>query len=142
MKKPLWIVVANAAMARCFEYSSVTEPLVPGECLVHPEGRLHGRDLDAERPGHSHAGRTGLAHRTEVKERERTEFARQIADFLQEDANRYSGIVLFASNPFLGELLSHLDEGVRQRVTASHAIDLTSFGLSELEARVRSALQP
>jgi len=147
MKKSLCIVVANSSMARCFERTSAAEPLVPGECLVHPESRLHARDLETDRPGHTHkddAGRTSLAPRTEIKERERTEFAREVARFLQQGAgvNRYNGIVLFASNPFLGELLSQLDQGVRQLVTATHALDLTSFEPKELEQRVRSALQP
>lgn len=147
MKKPLWIVVANASMARCFERVSAAEPLVPGECLTHPASRLHGRELEWDRPGRAmrdDAGRVGFAPRTEAKERERTEFAREVANFLQQGAgaNRYSGVVLFASNPFLGELLSHLDGGVRQLVTSTHALDLTAFDGKELEQRVRTALQP
>lgn len=144
MKKLLCVVVANAAMARVLERPSLTEPLAEVECLVHPESRMHASELENERPGHSRQGRANLAQRTDAKERERTEFARQIAHRLKEGvgANRFDGIVLFASNPFLGELLSHLDEGVRRLVTASHALDLTALALPDLRTRLRSELQP
>lgn len=147
MNKPVWIVVANASLARCFELAAPAQPLLPLASLEHPESRKHGRDLQTDRPGQTHkddAGRTSFVPRTEPKERERTEFARQVAKFLEEGSaeNRYKGVLLFASNPFLGELLAHLGPGVRQHVTASHALDLTSLDPAALTVRVRQALLP
>jgi protein required for attachment to host cells len=147
MPKPLWIVVANASLARCFERTSRTEPLVPLASYEHPESRLHARDLETDRAGRTHkddAGRTSFVPRTEPKEREREEFARQMAKVLADavEARRCSGIALFASNPFLGELQAHLGNGVRQAITATHALDLTSFDNHELDQRVARALYP
>lgn len=145
MKKPLWIVVANASLARLFERESSSEPLVPLATYEHPESRMHGRNLETDRPGRTqkdNAGRTSYEPRTESHEREREVFARQIAKVLAEgvEAHRCSGIALFVSNPFLGELQSHLSQGVHHQVIAAHALDLTSFGLKELEQRVVHAL--
>ena len=147
MPKPLWIVVANASQARCFERTSRADPLVPLASYEHPESRLHARDLETDGGGRAQkddAGRTSFVPRTEPKDREREGFARQIAKVLEEgvDAHRCSGIALFASNPFLGELQSHLTHGVRQHITATHALDLTSFAQNELEQRVGRALYP
>jgi protein required for attachment to host cells len=147
MKKPLWIVVANASQARCYERPSPAEPMVALVSLEHPESRLHARDLETDRPGRTHkddAGRTSFVPRSEPKEREREQFAREVAKFLAEgvEAHRCSGVVLFVSNPFLGELLAHLGDGVRQQLVASHALDLTALPANELEQRVKRALLP
>jgi protein required for attachment to host cells len=147
MPKPLWILVANAAAARCFERATPTSHLVPVANYAHPESRMHTRDLEDDRGGRSKkddAGRTSFVPRTEPKEREREEFARQIARALEEGvvAHRCSGIALLVSNPFLGELQAHLSHGLRQHITASHALDLTSFEGRELEQRVARALAP
>ena len=147
MKKPLWIVVANASLARCFERASPVAPLVPLVSMEHPESRQHARELEDDRPGRSQkddAGGTSFTPRTESKEREREQFARQVANFLEEgvEAHRCAGVVLFASNPFLGELQSHLGDGVRKQLNATHALDLTALPLGELEQRVKRALQP
>jgi protein required for attachment to host cells len=147
MPKPLWILVANASVARCLERASPTAPLVLQANYTHPESRMHTRDLETDRGGRTQkddAGRTSFVPRTDPKEREREEFAREIARALEEGvlAHRCSGIALFASNPFLGELQAQLSHGVRQHITASHALDLTSFEGRELEQRVARALAP
>jgi protein required for attachment to host cells len=147
MPKPLWIVVANASIARCFERTSRNEPLKPLASYEHPESRQHMRELEFDRPGramHDDAGRVSFVPRTEPKERERTEFARELAKVLDEAvlAQRCSGIALFVSNPFLGELQSQLSRNVQQQLTAVHPLDLTSLTIHELEDRVTKALAP
>lgn len=147
MPKPLWILVANASVAHCFERESPTAPLVPVAHFAHPESRMHTRDLETDRGGRTQkddAGRTSFVPRTDPKEREREEFAREIARALEEGvlAHRCNGIALFASNPFLGELQAHLANGARKALAASHAVDLTSFVGRELEDRVGRALYP
>ena len=147
MKKPVWIVVANASLARCFEHSSFTEPLGALATLEHPEGRLHARDLEGDLLAHTHkdeARRNSFAPRTAPKQREREQFARQVAKFLAEgvEAHRCRGVVVFASNPFLGELQAQLGDGVRHLLLAIHALDLTALPVNELDQRVKRALQP
>jgi protein required for attachment to host cells len=145
MPKPLWILVANASVARCFERASPNASLVLVANYQHPESRSHVRDLQTDRGGRTQkddAGRTSFVPRTEPKERERAEFAREIARALEAGVveHRCSGIALFASSPFLGELQANLTDGARKLVHASHALDLTSFEGRELEQRVTRAL--
>jgi protein required for attachment to host cells len=145
MPKPLWILVANASVARCFERATPTSHLVSVANYAHPESRMHTRELETDRGGRTQkddAGRTSFVPRTEPKERERAEFAREIARALEAGVveHRCSAIALFASNPFLGELQANLTDGARKLVNASHALDLTSFEGRELEQRVTRAL--
>ena len=144
MEKPVWAVVANGSKARVLEQ----DPRKPGrwtevECLLHPQSRLHGASAGHEPAGHAIAGRSGLAPRSSPQEHERRIFAQQIADAVGAAVaeQRVGSIVVFASNPFLGELLAHLDSGSRQRVADSHALDLTSLGLQELMQRLHSDFQ-
>lgn len=142
MGKSLCIVVANASMAHCFECVSVRGPFETVACLVHPESRMHGRELSDDSPGHGPAARAAMAKRSTAKERERSEFAREVAGFLRSgvDNNRYDRIVLFASAAFLGELMSRLDGGVRSLVQDTHTLDLTALPQHEIETRVRGVL--
>jgi len=50
--------------------------------------------------------------------------------------------VLIASDPFLGELKSHLGKGAAHAVSAAIPRDLTSFAGAELARRVTEALAP
>jgi hypothetical protein len=42
------------------------------------------------------------------------------------------------SNPFLGELLAHLDAPVQKIIDAKYVLDLTSLNVKELEKRLRT----
>ncbi|MCX7250885.1 MAG: host attachment protein [Burkholderiales bacterium] len=134
MNQPVFIVVANSAVARLLERSSDAGGWVERECLVHPGSRLH----DNEARGHSIGGRSGLAPRIDPSEYERVLFSREIASKLQEyvNANQLASFTLFASNPFLGELLAHLPDGVKRLVSSHHATDLTSLSSAELGDRL------
>lgn len=138
----LWIVVANAATASILERTSLAHPPTEIEHLEHPESRTHSRDLGDEAPGHGLAGRTGLAQRSTASEREQEHFAQQIARVLKEgwDAHRYGALVVYASNPFLGELLAHLDAGVHKVLTASHSRDLTHLSPTQLQTKLQNEL--
>lgn len=139
MDTTVWASVANSSIARVLERSSA-EPAhwQEVECLVHPQSRLQGAAAGHEPPGHSIAGRSGLASRSEPQEHERREFAQQIAQVLKAavGAHRVGRIAVFASHPFLGELLAHLDDEVRKRVSDHHALDLTGLGLQALAQRL------
>ena len=52
--------------------------------------------------------------------------------------HRMSALALFVSNPFMGELLSHLDASVQHTLVAQHVLDLTSLNVTELDERLRS----
>lgn len=139
MTKPIWAIVANGSVARVLERS----PAQPAqwtekECLTHPQSRQQGLGGGHEPPGHSIAGRSGLAPRSDARDHDRHAFAQQVARTVgaAAAAHQISGLVVFASNPFLGDLLGHLDDASRKLVSASHPLDLTSLPLPELVQRM------
>lgn len=138
VKRKDWVIVANGSIARIFQSSPNDEKQwTELECLLHPEGRLHGTDLAAGEIRHSIAGRAGLARRLEPKQHARQEFAQQVSDLLRHhlNLNEIGRLVIFASNPFLGELLGHLDGETQKLLQASYPVDLTHLNLNELMQR-------
>ncbi len=141
MNRKNWIIVANGSIARMLERNAEDEnQWTELKCLLHPEGRLHGTDLAAGEIRHSIAGRAGLARRLEPKQHARKEFAQRVSELLRHHVNHneIESLVIFASNPFLGELLAHLDAETRKLLHASHPVDLTHLNLTELTQRFTS----
>lgn len=65
------------------------------------------------------------------------------ADRLGPHAQRHgfpSPVGVFASSPFLGELKAELGDATRRVLAGTHDLDLTSFGLAEMEQRVQHEL--
>lgn len=141
-----WLVVANAARARVLEETDTPGVYTHRADLVHPESRLKGMALDADRPGQVHAegrgqGSSAYPPRTDVREREHDHFASELAAMLDQGVARgeCAGLVLVASNPFLGRLKMHLGEPARKAVLRTLAADYTTLRDDELAERLRKA---
>ena len=67
--------------------------------------------------------------------------ARELAHVLNAGlaAGRCAGLVLVASNPFLGERKAHLDTQARQRVLRTVPSDFTALNDRELAQRLSAA---
>jgi protein required for attachment to host cells len=146
-----WVMVANAARARCFERRDGDGVLKELADYVHPQSRQKGIDLGTDRGGHVEQGAragggggTQLDARTDVREKEHDSFARQVAKAINDAvaAGRCHALVLMASNPFLGELKSHLSPRADRLLQAAIPSDLTSFEGRELQRRIDRALAP
>jgi protein required for attachment to host cells len=139
-----WLVVANASRARVLEESDKAGAYVHLADLVHPQSRQKGTDLAGDRPGHvpgmtAHgAGSSAYDPRTAPREREHDRFAREVATMLNDGiaAGRCAGLLLVASNPFLGHLKEHLDEQARKAVLRTVAADYTALNERELAQRL------
>ena len=85
--------------------------------------------------GHGLA-RTSYARHTDLHVREHERFAQELAKALDQGIadGRCAGLILVASNPFLGELKSHLGEQARKAVLRTVAADYTALGEAELGA--------
>lgn len=131
------ILVANSVVARLFDRRSLKEPWVETQDWWHGEGRMHARDLERAPLGHSMAGRTGLAPHTEIRERERAAFARDLAQGLKHAwvLDNWHELEIFASAPFLGELLAHLSPELKKTVRSTHTLDWTALSVQEIEKR-------
>lgn len=138
MTTPLWILVADSSGARIFERKGRKAPLLELADWVHPEGRMLASEIENAPLGHSLSGRTGLAPHTDIKHRERSEFARTLAQWLHDKlpTNPTVELVLFASDPFLGELIGQLDKQVHKKVRATHPVDLTALTTLELTEKL------
>jgi protein required for attachment to host cells len=142
-----WVVIANAARARVLEetdrpgkYESVAD-------LVHPQSRQKGVDLAAvhggDRAGHVEGTGHGLGSaayqpRTDPRDREHDRFAREVSTTLNQGvaAGRCAGIVLVASDPFLGQVKAHLNVQARKLLLRTVASDYTTLTERELAERL------
>jgi len=146
--KRMWILVANASRALCYERVAGAEELNRLADFHDPLGRSKGIELETDRAGyegggHGHSG-AAYAPRMDSRTKEHEVFARGLAGYLNEAiaAHRCEEIAIVASNPFLGEVKSHLDPQSTKALTKIVARDLTSFAGEELQRRLREALLP
>lgn len=139
-----WLVVANASRARVLEASDRGGAYAHVADLVHPESRQKGSALGGDRPGHvpgpgpGGIGSASLDSRTDPREREHDHFARELAALLDQGiaAGRCAGLVLVASNPFLGHLKQHLGGQAQKAVLRTVAADYTALTERELAQRL------
>jgi protein required for attachment to host cells len=139
-----WVVVANASKARVLEESDTAGAYAHVADMVHPQSRQKGSELADDRPGHmpgpsAHGtGSSALDTRDGPREREHDLFAREVAAALNSGiaAGRCAGLVLVASNPFLGHLKEHLSEQAKKQLLRTVAADYTALEERELTERL------
>lgn len=139
-----WLVVANASRARVLEETGTAGEYTHVADLVHPQSRQKGSELGHDRPGHvggasgGDAGSAAFDHRSTPREREHERFAREVAALLDAGVadGRCAGLVLVASNPFLGELKEHLGVQAHKALLRTHAADYTTLSDRELAQRL------
>ncbi|BAZ94630.1 MULTISPECIES: host attachment protein [Thiohalobacter] len=141
-----WIVVAESSRAKIYEAANAGADLVEREDLVHPEGRLHERDLVSDRPGHD-SGTAGsgphvLDESTSAHVEEMQKFAREIAARLEQGLNdkAYDRLVLVAPPKFLGVLRDVLAQGVAATVAETLHKNLVQHGAEEVREHVQALL--
>jgi protein required for attachment to host cells len=142
-----WLVVANGSRARVLEQADVPGGCTSVAALVHPQTRQKGVELAAQhggdRPGHVEGTGHGLGSaayqpRTDPRERERQRFAREVAAVLNRGvaSGRCGGLIVMASDPFLGELKAELDGQATKRLLRTQAVDHTAMSDAELARAV------
>ncbi len=129
-----WLIVANASRARVLEETDRTGQYTHVADFVHPQSRLKGEQLGGDRPGHVHAegrgaGGTSYPPHTDPRVREHDRFAREVATCLNEGVagGRCAGLTLVASDPFLGQVKSHLGVQTRKLLLRTVAADYTAL---------------
>jgi protein required for attachment to host cells len=139
-----WLVVANAARARILEETDKPGNYIHRADLVHAQSRQKGVELGTARAGHvkgSAAGPGGAAYepRTNVRDHEHERFAREVATTLNDGVSRgeCAGLVLVASNPFLGQLKSQLSPRACKALLETQPSDYTSFTDADIAQRLR-----
>lgn len=121
MKNTL-IVVADSTRARIFTAETAKSPLQEIETLAHPESRQHDRDITSDLPGRATGAFGSGTHtyetKTDPKQHEVSEFAKEIAAHLEgaRNANKLSKLLLVADPAFLGELRTRLSKATYETV--------------------------
>ena len=128
-----WLVVANATRARILEETARAGGYVHRADLVHTQSRQNGEALGSDKPGHG-LGASAYQPRTDARERTHDTFAREVASWLNDGvaAGECAGIVLVASNPFLGHVKGHLSGPAQRAVLRTVASDFTACRDDEL----------
>jgi protein required for attachment to host cells len=144
-----WILIANSERARCFERQPADHSLTELTDFVFPRaslaGQAEGGDLTgAAGKGHGRTGHAGTQcePRTQVDEKARASFARQLADYLNDavTGKRCASVVLIASSKMLGDIKPLLNLAANNALKRSIASDLTQFTGLELKKSVDHAL--
>jgi protein required for attachment to host cells len=139
-----WVLIANAARARSFVRDADNNAMRELCSFVHPESREKGMALGTDRGGLVHKGvpSTQFAPHTDPHEKEHVEFARELAQYLEEAAlgHRYPELAIIAAKGFLGDLRAHLGPATQRLLRASVPLDLTTAVGADLEHRVAQAL--
>lgn len=141
-----WVVVANAARARVLELTDEAGVYTHRADLVHPASRQKGMALGTDRAGHVeglgyNTGSSAYQPRTSPQEHEHDQFARELSATLNEGvaAGECAGLVLVASNPFLGHLKAHLSEQAHKRLLRTVVSDFTTLRDDEVARRLAAA---
>ncbi|WP_372618156.1 host attachment protein [Falsiroseomonas sp.] len=133
-----WALVADAQHAR------VLEREVPGrswrehtEMAVEINNRP-SRERGSDRPGRTHESASTARHaiepRTDPHRAAKHDFARHLADVLEEaaTAGRYAQLLLVAPPAFLGDLRAELGDVARARLRGTLDKDLAKHPLGEV----------
>jgi protein required for attachment to host cells len=125
------IVVANSNEARFFRRDTGRDPFVPLETLKA------GAPPVVQRPH-----RTSLAPHTDPKRKRHQLFAHALSQHIDALMQREacSRLLMLAACPFLGEVRRSLSPPAQHALRAILDLDLTHFGLDEIESRVRQAV--
>jgi protein required for attachment to host cells len=119
----IWVLVAESSRAKLYSAENRKAPLVEIGALVHPEARLHEGDLVSDQSGSDGGsvgqGRHVLDNKTNARDTEKTEFAKNLAHRLEaaRKEKAFNRVVLIAPPSFLGLLRDNLSDQVMELVT-------------------------
>jgi protein required for attachment to host cells len=138
----VWVLVADRARARLFEFASSGQKLVEIACFDNPEARIHGMARDRlPRVNESSGGiRHAIEPRTTMMEKSVDRFARSLIDELENGRTqqRYDQLILVAPPRFRGALHRHVDKPLKNCISAEISRDLTTWPVE----RIFEQLQP
>lgn len=142
----LWVVVADGSRGKIYVQEQVDSELVEKQDIVHPDSRLHDRDLTSDRAG-SDGGAVGqgphvMDTRTEAHKHELATFAREINQQLEagRSQNAFDRLVLMAPPTFLGMLRSSMKDEVKKRVVGELDKELVKQSAREIQDHLKQAL--
>jgi protein required for attachment to host cells len=140
-----WVIAADAGEARLFTRDKKYGPLTEHKDWLHPESRLHGQDLETDRPGRSFAshgyGQSDMEPGTDPKKQEAERFATDLAHVLNEARARgdFQHLQIVAAPAFLGMLRDRLDSETRDRIDRAVDKNVTKQAAEQIAATIDAA---
>lgn len=132
------VIAADNTCARIFHTSSSQDPLEEKTVLVHPENRLHEKDLTSDRQGYSFSshgyGRKALSSHEEPKEYEIKKFVKEINEYLKNsEANKeFNQLIIIAAPKLLGTLKKQLNSNIKKLITYELKKNITKLSAAEI----------
>lgn len=135
-KSNVWVLVADAARARLFEYAAGGKKLREIACFDNPESRVHAVARDRLPRSNESVGRArhAIEPHTTMREKSTERFARCLCDELESGRalQRYDQLVLVAPARFRGTLRRHLGEPLLSCISAEISRDLTTWPVERI----------
>lgn len=144
-KKKNWVLLADGGHARIMERTAPFGKLKEIHTLNHPHPSTH--EQGADRPGRAFESFSPTRHayepHTDPHERQKDEFARELAFLLQEGykTQQFEELHIFSAPHMLGLLRRHLHQGALDanfvkdyaHIVTEHAKDIVSLPLKEVQ---------
>lgn len=138
----VWVVAANATRARIFagEAGRLSALLEEIEDLVHPESRMHDRDLTSDLPGRAYesygTARHAMEEPTTPRQHEVERFVSRVADVINRARRegRFDKLYLVAAPELLGRLRKALDAETARRVADEIRKNVTAESADAIRA--------
>ncbi|MEX1013179.1 MAG: host attachment protein [Waddliaceae bacterium] len=137
MTKETWIIAANGTSARIFRLEKALA-LLEIHSLIHPEGKMHPRDLVSDKQGTSFesmsTARSSMEPHTTIKKAQAQAFARMVAEFIDKARGKGEVERLFiaASPTILGMLRHFLSDSTLKILEAEVSKDITHLDPNEI----------
>ncbi|MEH6397341.1 MULTISPECIES: host attachment protein [Alteromonadales] len=141
-----WILVADSAHARLFNAETAKSALNEIKSMIHPESRQHEQKLTSDLPGRQAGGATFSHHavggKTEPKEYEAVEFARDICRYLEAEYNaqKFSQLIVVAEPQFLGNLRKVMSDNVAKLITLEIDKDIVKQDIATIRGHLPTIL--
>ncbi len=137
-----WVLIADAARARVFENTGKGTGLTIVQDMTLDAELLPSHELGSDRPGRSFdsvgSGRHAMESPSDLHREQKRQFARRIAEALEEQqaTKSFDRLVLVAPPVTMGDLRAALPDKVKAVVAAEVVADLTKTSVSELPAHL------
>lgn len=141
-----WVLIANGTSARALENDGVGKGLRPAPDFEMAVENPPTREQGSDRPGRVHdrkgAGRHAMEPKADWHRREKSLFAKAVAERLAAaaDGSAFDRLVLVAPPTAMGDLRTALDDRIRKLIVGEITKDLTHGTDAEIERQVGEVL--
>ena len=137
-----WILVADSARARLFEFTGGDPGLAEIAVFTNPEGRIAKKELRRDRLPRVNESMGGSRHaiepHTSLAQKSTDRFAHTLSHELEQgrSSRRFRKLVLVAAPRFMGALHGAFDEALRKCVVAEVKRNLTLLSAAKIRERL------